>query len=366
MRKSTSVALLVGGALTVALLLARTCSKSNDAHVNSGDSVDKRDGADRSSGSDGVRRSGSADVMGSATAPARAGDVRKGSVVFFSPWGGSTLDQLGRERPQEGNPMGPMSLAVDGKGRVYVLDEVNGRIVRRGADGKVEAAAPIDLKTPQDLVVADDGSMAVLDRFAGKEVAIYDESGTLRGELPLGGEGIDDTGAVTGVFADGKDIYVEREHGTLVKIGNTSGVPAEPRTEIPGRPSRDGLSFLNAGITEAEVGRVWVSSIVRATGEHRFTRELRLKTFVASIVLLDSDKTGQIYFAVLLEPEGQPPSVLLECMEPLKGIVVGTATLPANTLPEETFKDLTVLDEGGVIYALRSEQGVTYQAYDCY
>ncbi len=57
--------------------------------------------------------------------------------------------------------------------------------------------------------------------------------------------------------------------------------------------------------------------------------------------------------------------VFLTCLEPLKGLPVGTAVMPANTLPEETFRDLVVLDEGGVIYSLRSETGVTYTRYNC-
>ena len=35
-----------------------------------------------------------------------------------------------RERPVEGNPVGPMSFALDGKGTMTVLDGVNGRLVR--------------------------------------------------------------------------------------------------------------------------------------------------------------------------------------------------------------------------------------------
>src|SRR5262249_5424110 len=153
--------------------------------------------------------------------------------------------------------------------------------------------------------------------------------------------------------------------GPLVKIGDTSGAPAEPRTEIPGRPSRDGLSFINAGIIDQAAGRAWVSSIDRATNEHRFTRELRLKAIVQSILLLDTDKAGTIYFATEVVEQPGGPMVVLTCMDPLKGVPTGSAVLPANTLPEETFRDLTVLDEGGVIYALRSEQGVSYQRYDC-
>jgi hypothetical protein len=292
-------------------------------------------------------------------------DAGAGRVVFFSPWGGSTKDQLGRERPQEGNPEGPMSLAQDGKGRLYVLDQVNHRVVRRAPDGTPEAVSELQLLGAQDLAVGSDGSMAVLDRLASKAVALYDENGALRTQLPLAGDLVEETGLVTGVFVDGKDVYVEREHGPLVRIGDTDGSVANPRTEIPGRPSRDGKSYVNAGIIDAVAGRAYVSSIDRATNQHRFTRELRLNAHITSIQLLDTDKRGTIYFAAEVGDEQEPPAIVLTCLEPLKGVPIGSAVLPANTLPEETFRDLTVLDDGGVVLALRSEQGVTYTRYEC-
>jgi hypothetical protein len=296
----------------------------------------------------------------SAPAPAAGPEV-----VFSSPWGGETLDQVGRVRPSEANPEGPMSFAVDGKGRIYVLDQVNGRIVRRGADGKPEIAIPIEAAAAQDLAVAADGSAAVLDRFSSKSVTLYDEKGAKVGEIPLKGEELDETGLVTGVFVDGNDVYVEKEHGPLYKIGDKSGAPADEQTEIPGRPSRDGLSFLKAGVTDPPLGRVFVSSVDRATMQHRFTRELRLDAPVQAIVLLDSDKAGMIYFASQVERAPGDEVVFLTCLEPLKGVPVGTAVMPANTLPEETFRDLVVLDGGGVLYSLRTEAGVSYQRYDC-
>ncbi|HVY49748.1 MAG TPA: hypothetical protein VHB21_27830 [Minicystis sp.] len=257
-----------------------------------------------------------------------------------------------------------MSLAVDAKGRAYVLDEVNGRIVRRDPQGKLDKAIPIDLLTPEDLAVGGDGTMAVLDRHGAATVAVYDASGALRGSLPLAGDGIDDPGEVTGVFVDGQDVYAERGHGPLVLLGTTTGAPATARSEIPGRPSRDGGAYLNAGITDAEAGRAWVSAIDRATIQGRFTRELRLGDAIDSIVLLDSDKAGTIYFGAELAGGGQP-YVSIVCLEPMHGEVIGTATVPANTMPEETFRDFVVLDDGGVLYAVRTPAGVTYYEADC-
>ncbi len=291
-------------------------------------------------------------------------ELTPGRPAFTAPWG-SGKDALGRERPEEGNPLGPMSLAADKQGGIWVLDGVNGRVVRRNAEGRVESVTKVDYAEPQDIAVGEDGSLAVLDRYTEKSVAVYDPSGNLAGELPLEGEFISDVGEVTGVFVDGKDVFVEREHGQLVRIGDVHGQVADPPVEVPGRPSRDGQLWLHAGITEAQVGRLYVSAIVRATDKHRFTRELRLNTFVRGIVLLDSDKLGTIYFAAEVEPSGSEPVIVLSCLEPLKGVPVGGAILPVNTLPEESFRDFTVLDDGGVIHALRTEQGVTYTRYDC-
>jgi len=290
----------------------------------------------------------------------------KGPDVFFSAtWGSGRMDQLGHTRPSEANPEAPMSVTVDSQGRMYVLDQVNGRILRVGADGKPEAVIPLkQQEAAQDMAIAKDGSVAVLDRYFSKSIVMYDEKGNATGEIPLEGEGLEETGLVTGVFVDGKDVYVEKEHGPLQRVGTTDGKPATDQGEIPGRPSRDGLSFINAGVIDVAAGRMYVSSIDRATMQHRFTRELRQGAEIHGILMLDTDKQGTIYLATLLGGDGTE-AVILTCLEPLKGFPMGNVQLPVNTLPEETFRDFAVLDDGGVIYSVRTEQGVSYQRYDC-
>jgi hypothetical protein len=258
-----------------------------------------------------------------------------------------------------------MSLAADGRGNVLVLDAINRRIVRRGADGRAETSIPLDLRLPEDVAVGSDGSMAVLDRHGDKQIGVYDPSGAPRGKLPLGGNGVPEPGAVTGVFVDGDDVYVEREHQELVKVGDTLGKQALPPSQLSGRPSRDGKSLLRAMIRDAKAGTVAISSIERASGKLRFTREIKLWPVVRAILLLDTDSTGTIYFAAEAQAPGARASVALSCLEPDTGLVIGGAMLPANTLPDETFRDFTVLAEGGVIYAVRTEAGVTYRRYDC-
>jgi hypothetical protein len=310
------------------------------------------------------------DARGGETTPALARDeiparsAEPGSTLFFASWGGSTLAQVGRDRPTEGNPEAPMSLAVDSAGRVLVLDQVNGRLVRRDREGKPESAIALALTGPQDLATGADGSAVVMDRLISKALAIYDPSGHSVGQLPLDPAVVGDPGLLTGVFVDGKDVWVEKEHGALIRVGDTSGQPADGKDEMPGRPSRDGGSLLSAGIIDGDSGRVFVASIVRATREHRFTRELRYAGMVQSLLMLDSDRKGTIYVASSLT-RGEQETVVLSCLEPEHGQPIGGAELPPNTSPEETFRDLTVLDDGGVVYAHRTETGVSYETYRC-
>jgi len=308
------------------------------------------------------RAAAPARTVSAATAPAPAAQPQ--GPVLTASWGGGR-DQLGRDRPAEGSPVGPMSFAADARGRLLVLDNVNDRVVRRGPDGKTEAVVPIQAGYPEDVAWADDGSMAVLDRFRDKSVSLYDADGKPLGTLALEGAGIPDAGSVTALVVDGKDVYAERAHGPLVKLGSTSGEPAAERSEIPGRPSRDGRSFLSAGIVEAPNGRAYVSSTDRATRAHRYTRELRLELPIRHLSLLDSDRAGTVYFAAELERSDTESEIRIVCLEPEHGEPTGTATVPANVLPEESLRDLVALPGGGVLYALRTEQGVSYSKVEC-
>src|SRR5690606_35959327 len=56
-------------------------------------------------------------------------DSDTGWISRSAAWGSGPND-LGRDRPSEASPSGPMSFSVDGSGRMWVLDQVNGRIQR--------------------------------------------------------------------------------------------------------------------------------------------------------------------------------------------------------------------------------------------
>jgi hypothetical protein len=189
---------------------------------------------------------------------------------------------------------------------------------------------------------------------------VLGSEGEVLGELPVEGRGIKEGGAVTGIFADGDSVYAEREHGQLIRLGDTSGQPDPTQPEVPGRPSRDGRSYLLAGIIHAQQGILFLAVADRATGENRFTREYQLGESVTALLGLDSNLQGTIYFA-LQAAEG----ALLLCAEPEQGQLLGEVSLPENNLPEESMRELVALDQGGVVFAVRTEQGVSYQAFSC-
>lgn len=284
------------------------------------------------------------------------------NVVAQFGWGNGP-GKLGRSRPEEANPEAPMSLTRDAQGNTWVLDQVNGRLVKLDKNGKPAGEMPLPLQTPQDIAFTKDGTAAVLDRLVDGAVALIGPDGKQLGELKVGGKGIPEGGAITGLMTDGDDVYVEREHGDLVKLGDSKGKPDPERPEVPGRPTRDGLSFISANIIDPASGSVAVTSIDRATKQHRFTRAVPMGAPVMMLLLLDSDRSGVIYLGGVVE--SPQPIVTVLCLDPLDGRPIGRATLPANTDADETFRELTVLDEGGVLFLHRTEENAQLMRAYC-
>lgn len=304
----------------------------------------------------------------------------QGQVLARASWG-SGPDQLGHDRPQEANPEAPMSQIVGPDGTIHVLDQVNRRIQRFSRDGRLLGSTPIGLLGAQDIALTRNGSYVVMDRLADRTIAIVGQDGREQGRLPITGEHIERTGNVTGVFVDGNDVLVEREHGPLVRVGDANGGDAQRREEVPGRPTRDGRAWMTAGITDQTEGRLYINLVARPSRDHMYTRELRVPMETRALVMLDSDTRGVIYLGAVGTPRtttGAQPivpasdggaasneRVLLMCIDGATGRAIGQTTLPPNTSADETFREFTVPDEGGVIYAVRDERGVEYRRYDC-
>ena len=296
-------------------------------------------------------------IEATATPLVDAEDGGDPNVVLAARWG-SGRGELGRSRPQEGNPEGPMSFARAGDD-LLVLDQVNGRVARYDANGKLRGTFEAT-ETTQDLAVAKDGTVVLLDRLADKTVRLVDKNGRPLGALPLPPDRVEDPGLVTGVFVDGKDVYVEKEHGVLTRIGSTDGSAADP-AELTGRPTKDGTLLLMAVLASAEA-HVTLNAFDRRAGSLRFARVIQFPRPARQIMLLDSDMRGTLYVGVLA---GTPQLVHIACLDAGDGRVIGRLSVPTSATPEEAFRDFTIADDGTILLALRTEEGIEYRSAHC-
>lgn len=301
--------------------------------------------------------------------------LEQGHLWFRATWG-SGPNQLAHDRPMEANPEAPMSFSVAPDGSIWVIDQINHRLQHFSRDGSPLGAPALTLVAPQDLTVTRDGRLLVMDRHDARTVAIVGPDGHEQGRLPIEGAGVPHVGAMTGVFADGNDVYLEREHGPLVRVGSSDGQAATERDEVPGRPTRDGRAWVTVGITDRTTGRMYINAVARPSRDHMYTRELLVHSEVRQVLMLDSDKHGVVYVAInnftrsgaMLADGGggtETEHATLLCIDLATGHVTGRANMPPNTAADETLRDMVALDDGGILYAVRNESGVEYRQYNC-
>jgi hypothetical protein len=280
-----------------------------------------------------------------------------GRLIVQGGWGGEP-GQFGRRRDAESNPEGPMALAAQ-KGEVAVVDQINRR-VQRFKDGKLAATIPFGGDTVQDLALAPGGRTVLLDRLADQAVQVYGPDGKLENQVPIVGKGIEEGGDVTGVFADDGGIYVERQHGSIVRVADASGKSDADRPELLGRPSRDGRYLLQVEMGNRD--QLLVRATDRTTGELAWVQTVQTDAPILHVVMLDSDRSGNIYVAAEVGRESpEPPYGLADVhITALRlgpsGTPRGQLSLPGLTAADETFRPLTV-DDDGVLYLMLAQDG---------
>lgn len=321
-------------------------------------------------GAGGPAGSGSASAEAAAPAPgvpAPSGVRAEGEVVLRGRWGGGP-GQFGHRREAEASPEGPMALHAGRAGELLILDQVNRR-VERYKDGARQGGLSMGGDTLQDLAVGAEGRVALLDRFVDKSVQVYGADGKLQNEVGLAGPGVPEPGHVTGVFADEDGIYVEREHGSVVHIADGSGASDPARTELPGRPSRDGTLFIAAALLDRAAGTVVIRAFARATQKPAWERSLQLEAPVVQILMLDSDRQGRVYLAAAIGHEDpQPPYKLVdESITAVRlgsgGVERGRLRLPPLPAVEESVRPLSVDDAGDLYVMAPRPEGLEVRRY---
>src|SRR5581483_8058995 len=290
-----------------------------------------------------------------------------GEVVLRGAWG-SGPGEFGRRREQESNPEAPMAIAAGGRGDFAVVDQINRR-VQRFHDGKMIAAIPIGGDTVQDLALGPNGRTLLLDRLADRNVQVYDSSGKLSNEVSLVGPGVKEGGAVTGVFADDSGIYVESDHATVVRIADPDGKPDANRPQLLGRPTRDGRLLVTAAIAARGAAEVTVSAVDRASGQPSWSTVVPCGAPILHLVMLDSDKSGQVYVAADVGDEAPAPpfQILNERIVVTRlgsgGAPRGAITVPPFPTADETFRPMSVDDDGSILVMVAGERGLEVVRY---
>lgn len=78
-----------------------------------------------------------------------------------------------------------------------------------------------------------------------------------------------------------------------------------------------------------------------------------------------SEQLGRAEVSATVEAPHDEHLAIGQCLDPLDGSPLGTADLPSNAMPEVTFRDFAVPDSGGVLYSVRTPEGMTLQRYTC-
>ena len=150
-------------------------------------------------------------------------------------WGNAPR-QLGLIREAESSPEAPGSLAVDGDGRIYVLDAVHLRVAVYGKDGALDASVRLPSDTVEDIALLQNGDLVALDRLVDRTVTVVAPNGAVVARAPVEGAGVPDGGEVTAVFADATGVWLEVLHGEQVRVLDGAGRVDVARATRPGVP----------------------------------------------------------------------------------------------------------------------------------
>jgi outer membrane protein assembly factor BamB len=301
------------------------------------------------------------------TRPLVAKSLATGTVVVAGGYGGGE-GQFGRRRDPESNPEAPMAVAAGPDGQLAVVDQVNRRILRY-KDGKLVGTINTGGDTVQDLAFGKDGKLLVLDRLVDGNVQVYGKDGKLVDEVAIGGKGVPEGGSITGLFSDDDGVYVERDHQAVVRIADGSGRADPSRPELVGRPSRDGRLLLAAELAGDGSGDVAVSAVDRASGQPAWKQVLHLGIPVIHIITLDSDRTGMVYVAVDVGRESPTPPYVIGDERILLarlgggGAPRGMLEIPPLPTADESFRPITVDDDGSVYVMAAGDDGLTVTRY---
>jgi hypothetical protein len=217
---------------------------------------------------------------------------------------------VGRFDGNQAASAGPMSFCLSPAGDIYILDQIQARVLVFFPDGSPSRQVPLPAAAFNDILALEDGTLVLLDRDARGVIVILDGSGDVRGEHAVEGPGIERAGRVTATYALEDGIWLEVHHETMVHVLDAGLSPCE-RTVLAGLPCGTGGTRMRPARIEAGGA---VIRIEDASGNTVREKKIYLDHPIERIAWTDTDAEGRVYALLhLLEYDGRtPPSVAYE------------------------------------------------------
>lgn len=254
---------------------------------------------------------------------------------------------------------GPQALSTDENGDVYLLDQVNGRIV--SFDPKTPSAEPRilsfpDQLQPTDLVVrkADilvwDGSIHTLQAPAGRDNTSY------RGLEEVNTRAADDKSVVSafaqmGSIEPGSPTDLLDEHTRAVT--SAKSLP-RPRQFIASRGAGTIVVDVNAG-TDRASATIEVRRQSELDGAPMARLSMRVRDRLGAVEFLEIDRNGRMYvFAENIPAAGGRAGTFVARYSP-SGALEGIYELPLTNVPLS--RRFVAVSVDGDVYFLRTQSG---------
>lgn len=288
---------------------------------------------------------------------------------------GQGLAAVGRAGGSEQNPEAPMSLDVDAEGRLWLLDQVNARVLRL-----VEGQPTVALKasrTAQELVVGAD-RVWLLDRLVARQaVALEPSSGKTLASVALNRSDIGEPGALTALQLVDGALWAEVGHAHWQRLADAAGQPTVP-ARIEGRLSARGDLVLralrvptaagSANGRDVFTGRAVVTGKAAAAGTDAppvWSAEATFELPVHALEELAGDSQGRVWLVadlVRIDAADQPlERRRVAVVWGADGRELARVELCAPDGPEETLRSARLGHDGKLYNLCVRQAGVTVQ-----
>ena len=294
-------------------------------------------------------------------------NMAQGKVVIRALWG-KGADQIGLLKEPDCGPQGAMSFTVGKDGSIYILDQINERVQKYDAQGKIVGSTPIGTSLADTIAVADTGEVYVMDSILTRKIwlAGADRANSVNSwSLPsvTGLAQATDLTVVDGV------VWIEGGHTKrypVISNGKTLSAESVLMGAVDGRKGSADIASVTA--VKKGTGRVTLGVEGKSALEGSIDLDVVSERDILSVETLATDAAGRIYLGLLLYKEGPEPTfdLLGSCFSvaciKADGTLIGLVDTPEKTYTENRRR--LVVAQDGTIYQMQTDSaGLQVVAY---